>query len=270
MTGPAPDPMEQVHRYLRGEVDVAAPRDAATVVLLRDGADGPEVYLLRRRSSMAFGAGMHVFPGGSVDPRDRDASIGWAGPAAAEWAERLSCDADLARALVCAAVRETFEESGVLLASTGDGAMVRDTTGEAWEADRLALIDGAVSLGEFLARRSLVLRADLLRPWSQWITPEWAPRRFDTRFFVAALPEGQRTRDVGGEADSVTWLPVAETLDRHRDGALELMTATATTLRELAEFADVASVLAAQRRVRPIMRRAVVVDGEVRLVHDRS
>lgn len=184
------------------------------------------------------------------------------------WADRLSCDATLARALVCAAVRETFEESGVLLASSGDGAMVRDTTGADWEADRLALIDGTVSLGEFLARRSLVLRADLLRCWARWITPEWSPRRFDTRFFVAAVPAGQRTRDVGGEADSVTWLPVAETLDRHSDGALQLMTATAATLRELAGFADVASVLAAERRVHPIMRRAVVVDGEVRLVHD--
>ncbi|TFV64809.1 NUDIX hydrolase [Geodermatophilus sp. DF01-2] len=262
--------MEQIRRYLDGAVDVVEPRDAATVVLLRDGARGLEVYLLRRRTSMAFGAGMHVFPGGSVDARDRDASIGWVGPDPSVWARQLSCDTDLARALVCAAVRETFEESGILLASHAGGAMVGDTTGDDWEADRLALVDGATSFSEFLARRSLVLRADLLRSWAHWITPEWSSRRFDTRFFVAALPGKQQTRDVGGEADHVTWLPVAEALALHRDGALTVMTATATTLRELSGFATVASVLAAERRIRPIMRRAAVVDGEVRLVHDTA
>lgn len=268
MAGSATDPMEPIHRYLRGAVEVVEPRDAATVVLLRDGAQGLEVYLLRRRTSMAFGAGMHVFPGGSVDARDRHGSIGWVGPAPSEWAGKLSCAPDLARALVCAAVRETFEESGILLASYADGTMVADTTGEDWEADRLALVDGASSFGGFLGRRSLVLRADLLRCWAHWITPEWASRRFDTRFFVAAVPERQQTRDVGGEADHVAWLPVSEALARFADGALALMTATATTLRELSGHADVSSVLATERRIRPIMRRAVVVDGEVQLVHD--
>ena len=86
------------------------------MVLLREGHVGPEVYLLRRQTSMAFAGGMCVFPGGGVDPRDHDASVAWAGPSPAEWAERLACDESLARALVCAAVRETFEESGVLLA----------------------------------------------------------------------------------------------------------------------------------------------------------
>jgi len=268
MAGSPIDPMEQVHRYLRGSVEVVEPRDAATVVLLRDGAEALEVYLLRRRTSMAFGAGMHVFPGGSVDARDRDESVGWIGPAPAVWAERLSCDADLARALVCAAVRETFEESGVLLASHADGTMVGDTTGDDWEADRLALIDGALSLSEFLRRRALVLRADLLRCWAHWITPEWLSRRFDTRFFVAAVPGGQQTRDVGGEADHVTWLRVDEAVALHRDGALTLMTATAATLRELSRHGDVSSALAAERRIHPVMRRAVVVDGDVHLVYD--
>jgi 8-oxo-dGTP pyrophosphatase MutT (NUDIX family) len=262
------DRMTLVERYLRGETEVPDPRDAATVVLLRDGAAGLEVYLLRRQASMAFAAGMHVFPGGSVDPRDRDAAIGWVGPPAAAWAQRWSCDVDLARALVCAAVRETFEESGILLAARRDGTPVADTTGEDWEVDRLALIDGGLSLREFLGRRELVLRADLLRGWSHWITPEWSPRRFDTRFFVAAVPAGQQTRDVGGEADAVAWLPVADVLARNQADEVGLMTATAATLRELTPFPDVAAVLAAERRIHPIMRRAVVVDGEVRLVHD--
>src|SRR5262249_56575259 len=108
-----------------------------------------------------------------------------------------------ARALVCAAVRETFEESGVLLAGPSPDSVVADTTGEDWEADRQALLDRSLSLAEMLGRRDLIVRSDLLRPWSPWITPAVQPRRFDARFFAAALPEGQRTRDVGGGAAAV-------------------------------------------------------------------
>jgi 8-oxo-dGTP pyrophosphatase MutT (NUDIX family) len=268
MVGMSADRMDQIHRYLRGSIDVVEPRDAATVVLLRDADRGLEAYLLRRRTSMAFGAGMHVFPGGSVDSRDRDGRVGWVGPPPSSWAEKFSCETDLARALVCAAVRETFEESGILLASDRDGSMVADTTGDDWEADRLALIDGALSLSEFLGGRALVLRADLLRCWAHWITPEWSSRRFDTRFFVAAVPAGQQTRDVGGEADHVTWLPVEDAFAAHRAGTLTMMTATASTLRDLTGHRAVSSVLAVERRVRPIMTRPVVVDGDVQLVYD--
>src|SRR3712207_1025421 len=184
----------------------APTRDAATVVLLRDAPEfGVEVYLLRRVTSMSFAAGMHVFPGGSVDPRDADAEIAWAGPTAAEWSDRLGADEPLARALVCAAVRETFEESGVLLAGPSSDEVLADVSGEDWEADRQALLDRSLAFSAMLQRRGLVLRADLFRPWNHWITPEVEPKRFDTRFFVAALPQGQTPRDVGGEADEVHW-----------------------------------------------------------------
>jgi 8-oxo-dGTP pyrophosphatase MutT (NUDIX family) len=262
------DRTQLVERYLRGETDVVEPRDAATVVLLRDGTTGPEVYLLRRRPTMAFAAGMHVFPGGAVDPRDRDAGVGWVGPPPTAWAEAFTCDPELAGGLVCAAIRETFEESGVLLAAHEDGTPVTDTTGDGWERDRLALIDGGLALSDFLARRSLVVRADLLRPWAHWITPEWQPRRFDTRFFLAALPAGQRTRDVGGEADSVTWLPVTEAFEAFRSGSLTLMNATASTLRDLSAHADVASAMAAPRRIRPIQGRPVLTDGRLEYLYD--
>ena len=99
-------------------------------------AGGLEVYLLRRHVDMAFAAGMCVFPGGGVDPRDFDAEIGWVGPTPAEWAALLGTDEAFARALVCAAVRETFEESGVLLAGPTEDSVVEDTTGEDWEEDR--------------------------------------------------------------------------------------------------------------------------------------
>ncbi|HLZ36903.1 MAG TPA: NUDIX hydrolase [Mycobacteriales bacterium] len=246
------------------------PRAAATVVLLRDRADGPgvEAYLLRRVPSMAFAAGMHVFPGGSVDGRDADAAVAWAGPAARDWAGVLSADAPLARALVCAAVRETFEESGVLLAGPSPDTVVADPTGAGWEADRAALVDHSHAFADFLARRGLVLRADLVRPWAHWITPECEERRYDTRFFVAALPTGQRTHDVGGEADRVAWVRPEDALARHRAGAMPMLPPTVVTLAELAAFERVRDVLTAAtaRDVRPVLPKIVVTGDEVRML----
>src|SRR5258706_142749 len=140
---------------------------------------------------MAFAPGAYVFPGGSVDQRDADEEVAWAGPAVDHWGRVFDAPAELARALVCAAVRETFEESGVLLAGPSAGTVVADTTGEDWEADRQALLDRSMSLAEMLARRGLILRSDLLRPWSRWITPKVEPPRFCTTFFAAALPARQ-------------------------------------------------------------------------------
>jgi 8-oxo-dGTP pyrophosphatase MutT (NUDIX family) len=240
---------------------VAPTRDASTVVLLRDGSTGLEVYLLRRVGTMAFAAGMHVFPGGSVDPRDDEPADAWAGPSPAEWAAALGCDEPMARSLVRAAVRETFEESGVLLAGPDAGSVVADTTGHDMEADRLALLDRSVSMAEVLDRRGLVLRSDLLRAWAHWITPEFEPKRFDTRFFVAAVPPGQRPRDVSGEADRTVWLRVADAVAAHEAGQLAMLPPTIQCLRELSAYDDVAAVLAAPRTVRPVMPRLVVVDG---------
>src|SRR5258708_17483363 len=162
-----------------------------------DGSIG--VYMLRRKSSMVFAPGAFVCPGGSVDARDADEQVAWAGPETAEWGRIFDAPPELACALVCAAVRETFEESGVVLAGPSADTVVADTTGEDWEADRNRRRDRSLSLAEMLGRRGLVLRSHLLRPWSRWITPGIEERRFDTRFFAAALPRGQRTRDVGGE-----------------------------------------------------------------------
>jgi 8-oxo-dGTP pyrophosphatase MutT (NUDIX family) len=224
------------------------PKPAATVVLLRDASGGGiEAYLLRRVMTMAFAAGMYAFPGGSVDPRDSAPAGGWIGAGLAEWAGALSAEDPLAAALVCAAVRETFEESGVLLAGPSADEVVADTRADEWEADRLALLDRSQSLSGLLARRGLHLRADLLRPWAHWITPEFEERRYDTRFFVAALPEGQRTRDVGGEADRVVWMAPGEAVQRCLDGELGMLPPTIVTLTELAEFDSVGDVLAADR-----------------------
>src|SRR6059058_5277734 len=119
---------EHARAISQGTVTAAEPRHAATVVLLRDGSAGVEAYLLRRQKTMAFAAGMYVFPGGSVDPRDQSLpESSWVGPRPIDWATLLTADDALAKALVCAAVRETFEESGVLLAGTDADTVVADT-----------------------------------------------------------------------------------------------------------------------------------------------
>src|SRR5437763_5094100 len=172
-------------RALQEGAEPAVPKHASTVVLLRDALEDTgeaviEAYLLRRVRSMAFAAGMHVFPGGSVDPRDADHGLRWTGPSPDVWGRVLDADPDLARSLVCAAVRETFEESGVLLAGPSDEAVVDDVSGADWERDRQALLVRSVSFAEFLESRDLSIRSDLLGAWAHWITPEVETRRYDT------------------------------------------------------------------------------------------
>src|SRR3954464_7144264 len=199
-------------------------RQADTVLLLRDGVDGLEVYRLRRTKGMPFAGGMSAYPGGGGDARGGDADIAWVGPPRADWAAAFSCDERLARELVCAAVRETFEEAGVLLAGPADGSgVVPDVSGDDWEQQRQALLAREISLAELLAGRGLALRADLLRPFAHWITPPPERRRYDTKFFAPALPVGQEARHVSGEADEVSWLTPAAALAEMRAGTRPML-----------------------------------------------
>ncbi len=255
---------ERARAWLVEPGEVAPARDAATVVLLRDGAAGLEVYLLRRVAAMAFAPGMHVFPGGAVDPRDDSPDTAWAGPSAAQWGRELGCDENLARALVCAAVRETFEESGVLLAGSSADELVTDATSPGWERDRRALLTRETSIAELLDVRRLVLRSDLLRAWAHWVTPEFELRRFDTRFLVAALPAGQRARDVSGEADRAEWVPVRSAVEEHDAGRMAMLPPTIAVLRDV-DQPDVAAVLATPRQVRRLLPRLVETAGTLSL-----
>jgi 8-oxo-dGTP pyrophosphatase MutT (NUDIX family) len=236
---------KHVMEYLSGEREPTTPRGAATVVLLHDGSAGLEVYLLRRHLAMAFAAGMYAFPGGTVDARDFDSTVAWAGPSPEQWALRLDCDPAEARALVCAATRETFEEAGVLLAGSTAETLVADTTGDDWELDRSALVDRRLSFTDFLRRRGLVLRTDLLAAWAHWITPEFEPRRYDTRFFLAKMPTGQRTRDVSGEADHVAWMRPSDALAAVAAQEMQMLAPTFVTLTEMAEYASTRDALGA-------------------------
>jgi len=222
----------------------AEPKQAATVLLLRNGQHGVEVYLLRRTKGMPFAGGMTAYPGGGVDPRDGDTEIAWAGPAPDRWAAAFGCDERTARELVCAAVRETFEEAGVLLAGADDGSVVPDVSGDEWEEQRQALLSRELSLAELLAGRGLALRSDLLRPFAHWITPPVEPRRYDTKFFAAALPVGQEARHVSGEADEADWLSPAAALAELAAGERPMLPPTSHTLGQLEAFPDVAAALA--------------------------
>jgi 8-oxo-dGTP pyrophosphatase MutT (NUDIX family) len=245
--------------------DPLVPRPAATVMLIRDNgpgfARGIEVFLMRRHSAMDFVAGVMVFPGGGVDDRDRNADVAWFGPDPAWWAERLGVGPDLAEALVCAAARETFEESGVLFAGPADDpdGIVGDAS--VYRNDRLALAEGSLSFGEFLRRENLVLRADLLRPWANWVTPkEERTRRYDTYFFVGALPEGQRADGENTETDKAEWITPSEALDDFAQARTFLLPPTWTQLDSLTGR-TVAEVLAVERQIVPVEPHLAEKDG---------
>lgn len=242
----------------------AVARDAVTVVLLRDGEKGLEAFLLRRVKGMAFAGGMTVFPGGGVDQRDADTSVAWEGPPPEWWGSVFGVDEATARAFVCAAVRETFEESGVLLAGPGHDSVVADTS--AYHEARQQLVDREISLAQFLAANDLVLRADLLRPWANWVTPYEEPRRYDTRFFVAALPHGQRADGETTEASDASWQTPAEAIQDAQDGRRMLMPPTWRTLDEIAALNTVEKVMAEERSIEKIIPKLIRDGDTIRVV----
>lgn len=238
-------------------------RDAATIVLLRDGAAGLETLLMRRPDSMAFAPGMHVFPGGRVDPaQDTEPTVRGTvrvGP---------RTDPALARALIVAGIRETFEEAGVLLALDRSGRPAVPDDG--WARDRQAS-ETASGFPAVLRRRKLHIQADLLVPIAHWITPEVETRRFDTRFLAAALPAGQDVDAHVTEADSAHWMAPAEALAEYRRGALAMLPPTVAVLADLAGQRSVGDALhwARSREVVPLMPRAQLSGADLTwvLVH---
>jgi 8-oxo-dGTP pyrophosphatase MutT (NUDIX family) len=205
-------------------------KPAATVMLIRD-VDGPgiEVFMMRRTLGAAFGSGMYVFPGGRVEQSDGE---------------------DIDHAHRVAAVRECFEEAGVLLALDGDGKHVTDGH-PALEA-RQAVYDGTVDLVELCAEHRLEPAVEELAFVSHWITPAGdGPRRFDTRFYVApAPPEQASTHDDNETIDSL-WISPSDALDRQAEGELVMMPPTVANLRFLAAFSSVAEAMVESSRMPP-------------------
>ncbi len=236
------------------------PSDAATVMLVRDAEDrdgAVEVCMLRRNLASEFVAGAYVFPGGSVDPEDRS-------PSAAALCHGLS-DAE-ASAIVgmtsgglafwVAAVRECFEEAGVLLAGPGgepEGFGPLDTsdpeTARRFETHRLGINEGRTGLLDVCREEGLLIAADGVHYVSRWITPDLAPRRYDTRFFVAAAPPHQVASHDDGETIASIWIRPDDALARFAAGELELLPPTVSNLTALARHASADEVLAWARTV---------------------
>jgi len=234
---------------------VAAALPAATVVVLRDGASGLEAYLQRRPRTMGFAGGLWVFPGGRVEEGDSDPVIdaAWTGPPPSAWADRLDVAVADARGLVVAACREAFEEAGLLLADRAVGST-------AAAAARRDLLAGRQGFAAALSGLGVRLDTTLLRYWAWWVTPEPEPRRYDTRFFIADLPQGSAISAQGlAEVERERWLAPGQAAG---DQSMPMLPPTRFTLRGLAEFHTAREALAAAED-RPVERIMPRLEGNV-------
>lgn len=238
------------------------PAPSASILTVRDGPAGLEVLVLSRSRRLDFAGGMLVFPGGRVDPEDavpalRRAARTGIGVAPGDVAWRL------------AALRELFEETGLLLARTGPGRPivgepVRAALARRW---RRPLHRGTLRLSRLVARTGIVLDLAALVPFAHWVTPAMAPKRFDTRFYIAAAPRGQRATSDGIENLAIAWRRPSDILAAWQDGREKLMFPTRLNLMKLARADDVASALALARAT-PIVTVTprISATGERRLV----
>ncbi|MDB5865781.1 MAG: putative hydrolase, beta-lactamase-like [Betaproteobacteria bacterium] len=224
---------------------------AATVTLVRDTSAGLEVLMLQRNHQSGFMPGMFLFPGGALDAGDRRAAVLSRCAGLDDTAASAALDVESGGlGYWAAAIRESFEEAAVLLAYGDTGALVNP--GEAARAGRFAeyrrrLNAGEDVLAQMLEREGLRLAVDRLTYFSHWITPVNAPRRYDTRFFVAVAPEGQEALPDNVEAIHHVWVSPAQAVERHRAGVYKMRTPTLSTLEQFAPF-DTADALIAHLR----------------------
>lgn len=248
--------------HINSEPVSAAPRAAATVVMLRDADQGLEVFLIKRHGQSDVLAGAHVFPGGKVDARDAEPGLlALLDQPPSELPRRLNepaIAADMAASLYVAALREAFEESGVLFAQ---GA------GPDHAARAAAMVREGQRFDEALASLSLRLDTRRVLPWSRWITPvvpTVTTKRFDTRFFLTTLPPGQRAQHDNHEATDSAWLRPRDALRRCWDGEITLAAPQLMSLAHLSHYRSVRDALAAMRDHRPstIAPEPFTIDGE--------
>ena len=239
-------------------------------MLLRQAGAAIEVLLVRRDDRVAFMGGAHVFPGGRVEHRDHDEAIAGLCPGVDHGIARMPDAAPTdARALHVAAIRELFEEAGVLLARDDQGALVAIHDDERARFDRYRrdLAAGTLGIADIVRTERLRLACDALVYFAHWVTPAIETRRFDTRFFVAIAPDAQDASHDNGELTHSVWMTPAAAIDACRRGDIALPPPTWTTLRWLGEFGDVNEAVrwAGARRV-PRVEPGFVQQDERRLV----
>ena len=253
-------------------VDAAAPRDAATVIMLRDAQDGLglETLLLRRHNKAGFAADAWVFPGGVVDAADAALPAHrWTGIDPHGLADRFGVSPDQVLAFYVAAVREAFEESGLLLAHHTDGSPPDLTDPELMQlrhdlADRTTTVDFA----GWLEAQDLILDLGEMTYLSHWVTPTIEPRRYDARFFVARAPRDQLAVHDRLEVTDQRWISPAAALAESKAGEMQLIYPTVKTLQSLVEHDSVEAVVQFAR-AQPTIRRLLphaVLDDEGRLL----
>jgi 8-oxo-dGTP pyrophosphatase MutT (NUDIX family) len=234
---------------LRSEVILTPPRDASTVVLLRDAPQGLEVFLVQRHGLSDVLGGAYVFPGGKLDESDsqlgEESHLDQTSNALHTALGESETAPAQARGLFVAALREAFEESGVLFADNADPAMTRDA---------MQMMRDGVPFNQILAQLQLRLNTSMLAPWSRWITPKMASvstKRFDTRFFVAAIPEAQVARHDDFETTESVWLSPRAALEQYWARDIELAPPQIMSLSHLARHKTVDTVLAEARSKTP-------------------
>lgn len=247
-------------------------RDAATVMLLRDGASGLEVCMLQRNLNSDFVGGAYVFPGGGVDPGDSDGALDAVSLGRTDDdASRLVGVERGGLAFWVAAIRESFEEAGVLLARDGSGEVVSFEDPDRkvrFEEHRRAVDTAERSLLEICVEESLQLDVGSMHYFSRWVTPLGAPRRYDTRFFVAAAPARQVALHDDREVIDTVWLTPDQALADHEAGRMTMIFPTVRTMVALARFSRADEVLthaASQAEVHPILPMITDVGGGLRL-----
>ena len=230
----------------------AKPRDAATLILLRDSdrpSDGIEVLLLQRHARSAFLPGVHVFPGGVVEETDFAPEVGaFCQGVSFDQAHRIIKDVsppERSLGFFVSAIRETFEESGILLAH-GNGSQRSIDKRQMMQLGgyRAKVHADPSSFVSWLGDEGLKLATDTLFYFGHWITPEVLPIRFDARFFVAAAPADQEASADGKETVEARWISPQDALKDHRKGRLKLAPPTFHSLSDLAEFRTVAGAIA--------------------------
>ncbi|HEY2071755.1 MAG TPA: hypothetical protein VGG48_19500 [Rhizomicrobium sp.] len=231
-------------------VAVAVP--AATILILRDSADGMEVFMVKRHHQIDFVAGALVFPGGKASKGDFDAGLADFTDCAKDWTDEM-------RALGACAIREAFEESGILFARDASGAYVGSERLESLAHYRHALEKNEIALLDMLRAEKLKLACDALVHFAHWVTPSNMPKRFDTHFFVASVPEGHAGSHDGRESVDSVWIrPEDAIADRKR---WNVIFPTKLNLMKLAKSHNAADALAAAAVAPPLTVEPWVENG---------